>query len=282
MSLSKLKFYQNEINRSTNKQKCSWGIVNKLTGRKSCSQTKTKINNLVVDGIKKETDKEIADFLNNYFANIAEEITSNITSTENPLKLISQNNHTFYLFPTDLNEIKTIIKTLRNPNSSGVDEISLKLITNCPNSVLNCIVDLVNESFAKGIFPENLKTAIVIPLYKGGEKTSCSSYRPISLLPTLSKIIESLVKIRLLNFLNKYNLLSIYQFGFRADLSTRDAIRYFLLSIYKNLNNNQLTCALFCDLSKAFDTIDYTIRLNKLSCYDIRGLAFSFLESYLA
>ena len=95
-----------------------------------------------------------------------------------------------------------------NEISSGLDEISIKIFENLPDSALEVLVSIINESFETGLFPTFLKTSIAIPLYKGENLENPSNFRPISLIPTLAKIIEKLVKKRVVEFLSSYNLLS--------------------------------------------------------------------------
>ena len=121
----------------------------------------------------------------------------------------------------------------------------------------------------------------MVPLFKGGDKENPSSYRPISLLPALGKLLEKIVSIRALDHLNENELLSKHQFGFRKHFSTEFA----LLDIYEkllfNLDKNLSSCAIFLDLAKAFDSVDHTILLSKLGKYGFHGPFLEFFKSYL-
>ena len=118
-------------------------------------------------------------------------------------------------------------------------------------------------------------------MFKGGDKENPSSYRPISLLPALGKLLEKIVSIRALDHLNENELLSKHQFGFRKHFSTEFA----LLDIYEkllfNLDKNLSSCAIFLDLAKAFDSVDHTILLSKLGKYGFHGPFLEFFKSYL-
>jgi len=129
---------------------------------------------------------------------------------------------------------------------------------------------VINKSFTQGTFPTALKTAKVIPLHKSNNKTLPSNYRPISLLPSISKIFEKLVK-KLSQFFLTQNTLTDHQFGFRAKHSTIHAVTKFTLDIITELNENKSTIATFIDFSKAFDRINHKILLHKLHLYGIRG-----------
>ena len=121
----------------------------------------------------------------------------------------------------------------------------------------------------------------IIPLYKNGDKTNTENYRPIALLPSLSKIIEETLKTRIQKFLEKYNLINIEQFGFRKNHSTCDAMRHLTDNIYEKLDNNHNVLTIFIDLKKAFDTICHTTLLNKLYTIGIRGKCLDLLRNFL-
>lgn len=106
-----------------------------------------------------------------------------------------------------------------------------------------------------GVFPRMLKKSIVIPIHKAGNRDSTNNYRPISLLPTLSKILEKNINTRLLQFLDKYNLLSSNQFGFRCKKSTSDAVENLITHVVSHMDRKDKCIGVFLDLAKAFDTV---------------------------
>ena len=118
-------------------------------------------------------------------------------------------------------------------------------------------------------------------MFKSGDKLIFSNYRPISLLPAFSKILEKLVYARLLDHLNKYKILSDNQFGFRKHHSTEFALTLLYDKISSAIENNELTLGIFIDLSKAFDTVDHEILLAKLQHCGIRGVAHRWFSNYL-
>ena len=130
--------------------------------------------------------------------------------------------------------------------------------------------------------PHDFKKAKVIPLYKNGDPKLICNYRPISILPCLSKLLERLVANRLNTFLTKYNILHNSQYGFRANFSTQTALIDLVDKISSSLDKCNHTIGLFLDLSKAFDTIDHVILLSKLERYGIRGKALDWFKSYLS
>ena len=115
-----------------------------------------------------------------------------------------------------------------------------------------------------GIFPDSLKIAKIIPIYKKGEPTDLSNYRPISLLTTISKIFERIIHIQFQEYLNRNNLLAEQQYGFRPNHSTEYAVIKLVDYISSKMDGNKIPDTIFIDLSKAFDTLSYDILLYLL------------------
>ena len=136
-------------------------------------------------------------------------------------------------------------------------------------------------SFEQGIFPTPLKNSLIVPIFKKGDRSLPSSYRPISITHNLSKIMEKLVLLRLSHFFKKFNVLDENQFGFKSNFSTKDAIIRLFSLVYNNLDNKDLTLALLLDLSKAFDKVNHYILIRKLESCGIRGYTLKWLSSFL-
>lgn len=178
-------------------------------------------------------------------------------------------------------EVITIIYSLPCKKSSGYDEITNDVLKHICNYIVDPLTHILNLSFSEGVFPDELKIAKVIPIYKSGSVDDLSNYRPVSILPAISKIFERLAYNRLSAFVNKSSLLYSGQYGFRKDHSTYMAALKVVDDIVCNLDNRISTVALFVDLSKAFDTINHNILERKLYIYGIRGVALSWIKSYL-
>ena len=126
-----------------------------------------------------------------------------------------------------------------------------------------------------------MKTAKIIPLYKSGNKSQYTNYRPVSLLPQFSKILEKIFNKRLNNFVDKNNVISESQYGFRSNRSTSLALMDLIEQITDNLDNKKITIGIFIDLKKAFDTVNHKLLLEKMKYYSVRGIANKWLQSYL-
>ena len=144
------------------------------------------------------------------------------------------------------------------------------------------LCEIINLSFTTGIYPDQLKIAKIIPIYKEkGCKLQCNNYRPISLLSNINKIFEKLMHCRLYELLNLNNCIYELQFGFRENHSTNHALLSLTENIRETLDNNKFACGIFIDLQKAFDTVDHNILLHKLNHYGIRGISNNWFRSYL-
>ena len=143
------------------------------------------------------------------------------------------------------------------------------------------LLKIFNLSLSTGIVPNELKIAKVIPIFKTGNLQSFGNYRPISLLPCFSKVLERLVANRLNKFIDKHKILDTSQYGFRANYSTQMALIDLVDKITASLDKTNHTYGIFLDLSKAFDTTDHDILLNKMSKYGIRGTVFDWFKNYL-
>ena len=175
-----------------------------------------------------------------------------------------------------------VINNLPNKSSSGHDNLSLKIIKYLKKLISAPLTIIINQMFNTGIFPESLKIAKVKPLFKKNDNHTISNYRPISLLPSISKVFEKIIYQQTYSYFQKNNLFNSSQYGFRVGHSTELAAIEIVDRVIQNLDNNETPINTYLDLSKAFDTLDHSILLHKLKFYGIDGTSLKIFENYLS
>ena len=190
--------------------------------------------------------------------------------------------NSFVLYPTTPEEICQTAASMPNKESCGYDDISIATMKIAIPFISTPLARVINNSFSQGIVPDSTKVAKILPLFKSGDQSLLSNYRLISLLPSFSKIFERLVYNRLISYLNKNNILYDYQFGFRSNHDTAMAVTEMVDKIAEAIDSKKISLGIFIDLSKAFDTINHNILIQKLSFYGIRGLSLEWFKSYLS
>ena len=255
-----------------------------------CHQQKqdksTVIDELTVDGLRITQPHAIANSIGHYFANVdetyAQKIPSPKRSADEYIRLIHENVDNLYFCPTTEREIINIISKLPNKVSSGYDKINNNLLKEIKQEIVNPLTDLFNKSMSQGEFPKAIKLSEVVLLHKGKSREMPENYRPISLLITISKVLEKLVYKRVYNYLYVNGSIYSSQYGFRSNHSTDNAVTELIGEILKNLENKKYTLTNFLHLSKAFDTLEHDVIFKKLGKYGIRGTCLDWFKSYLS
>ena len=255
-----------------------WNAINQLR-----SNYKTTYLNYINYNNKKLTSpEEKSEAFNEYYINIAPQLDNNIPpSNIDPMSFLTGNYPTSMAIPPITpQDVINIISTLKN-KKANTNEIPVSIIKDNKHHLAIPLSILFNQSITYGKFPQCLKHANVIPIYKKGPKDVISNYRPISLLNVFSKIFEKIMKYNLLKFLENKSIISSNQYGFRQGLSTFNALTSFSEIIYSTLNSKNSLLSIFIDFQKAFDTVRHDILLNKLYHYGIRGIVHDWFRDYL-
>ena len=295
---TKQKYYSTQFEKFSNDCKNTWKLLNQVAGRKATKMELPSIFKQVIAGPKEEnrqndpleiiydSNQSIANEFNRYFANVGPDLSDKIQYRGKKLVesyLTAPISSKFKFEIVTDKDILEAIGTLKPKNSSGYDNLSSKMLIQLSPIIHSPIRLIVNQSLITGIFPDQLKIAIVTPLYKGKntDQHSFCNYRPISLLPTFSKIIEKVVYRQLDDYMTKNKLFNTSQYGFRKNHSTEFAAVEFVDKVAKAIDDHEVPFSIFIDLSKAFDTLDHQILLNKLNYYGIEGPQLQWFKSYL-
>ena len=212
------RYYVEKLNVYKGKMKETWSVINELVGR---GRKKSPLCDFIIkNDVKITKNNEIANEFNEFYVNVGANLAKDIDSSNVSKKYIDylkdiDKGNSMFVTPTTENEILNIVSKFDGKQSEDINGISMKVL----KSVIHCVVKplsyICNVSLISGIFPDELKIAKVIPLYKAGPMHDVSNYRPVSLLPQMSKILEKLFEIRLRDYINKNELLFKGQYGFR-------------------------------------------------------------------
>ncbi len=279
---SKQIYYSSYFDEFKHDSKKVWKGINEILNKNKakCSQD-IKLN---FKGKLISDNKQVANTFNHFFTNIAQKLADKLGPAKANHKdfLKSPIQESFFINPVNPGEVKSELMSLDESKSPDSYEIPISMVKCVSDPLSNILSDLINESFSSGTHPSLLKFAKVIPIFKAKSRLEVSNYRPISLLPIFNKIFEKLMHKRLTTFLDKHDVLFAHQFGFQKSKSTTQAILDLCNQLTNALNKKEISCCIFLDFAKAFDTVDHKILLDKLSHYGIRGSALNWFKSYLA
>lgn len=274
----KRRYFSALVDRCNGDSRSYWNIIKRIIKSKRKS-----INDVLIDGKLVNVlgnEQRVADEFNRYFTTVISTLRNEAFGSD----LFIEDNNIYDVFIDKFTLTNDIviksITSLGNKPSCGVDGISIHTIKSNIDVFAPLLHNIFLKSLNQGIMPVEFKTAAVVPVYKTGNVADVSSYRPISIISTIAKIFETIIKNQLLNYFNGRNLFSKHQYGFLPGKGTDLAIEKHITSLTTSIDSQKYTLAIYLDFQKAFDVIDLNILIGKFRMYGIGGLALSWLESF--
>ena len=286
---AKSKYFHDKITDCSvmNDPKKTWKLINSLLGKNAKSNN---VNELLIGGISVSDPKSIAEELNDYFISIGSKLAAEYENEPStnvdylPANYnIDQYSGTFLKFsPILVDSVASTLRDLKACKATGLDKIPAKILKLLANIIAPSLTFIFNLSLATGTYIDEWKQARVTPIFKSGDRRQCENYRPISILPVVSKVFEKEVFRQLYSYLTEGSLLSKFQSGFRPKHSTVTALIQMCDEWLENMDNGKLNGVVFLDIKKAFDSINHHILLNKMNeQFGIFGMELKWFESYL-
>ena len=276
---AKKRYFSNQFGRYEGNGKKTWKTIDNALHRKSLKA----IPDAISVNTKLSTNKqEIANEFNKYFATICANNHTPTTNRSYKSYLRTRPRSTFNFKLIDNTTTMRYLSNLNISHSCGHDNLSTVILKYIANEISECLTLIINQSITTGIFPDQLKIAKVVPIFKKDDQAQIKNYRPISVLPVISNIFENAMHTQLMEYFTFHNLLANQQYGFRPNRSTELAA---LELMDRNINfMNQSLCPvnIYLDLSKAFDSLKYDILMSKLKFYGLQSKALQLLKSYLS
>ena len=233
--------------------------------------------------------RSISTVFKSFFPSLAESLLIKLPNPPDKYNLESVLNYyssftitdDFYLNRTSENKVLKVIIKLEISKAAGIDRISRRFLRDGAEILSRPISEICNLSISRGVSPDACKVAKLKPIYKKGKKTDPSNYRPISLLPIISKVIEWIVHDQTNTFLSENNIWYNFQSVFRPNHSTNLCLAHLPDKILKGFDEGLLTGMVLVDLQKAFDTINHEVLLQKLKAIRFSESSIQWLRSYL-
>ena len=279
---AKLNHYENEFKKHSSDLKKTWATINKIVCRNNKSNEFPSY--IITNNRKVKSTEEAVNILNEYFTTVGATLASGIRKNEKHFSnYLKQRIMCSFSFNTvNENDIIKILDKFKPKTSAGPDGLSMKLLKSIKEFIAPPLSLLVNQSLCTGIFPSKFKIAKVLPLLKKSNNYNIENFRPISLLNTVSKILEKCVFNQLYNYFESNKLFYVSQYGYRKEHSTESACIELVDKISHQLESKETPLCIFLDLSKAFDTLDHEILLKKLKYYGLSDTPMKWFTHYLS
>ena len=280
LKVAKMRYYKNLFNSFKTNTKKLWQVINSITNK---GTKHNKVDNLIVKNKVLSNPSDISEAYNHFFVNAAKDLQDQLPKLETDFRKFMgpRNPISMDLAQVNLSEVTSIIHSLKS-KKCRVNDFSPSILKRNSHLIAMPLTTLINQSFQQGQFPNKLKQAQVIPLYKKGARSDINNYRPISLLNVFSKVFEKAMKLKMVAFIDSHKILCSSQYGFQKKISTEDALIHFSKNIYQQLDQSNSVLSIFIDFSKAFDTVPHNILLDKLDHYGIRGPVKAWFADYLS
>ena len=276
-------YFRESFCRNKNQPKVTWQIINELINNKHLhSEPPSSIKDTMGNSVC--GSREVANCFNRYFCELGPKLASALP----PANLSIQYNNrltpknSFFMKPVSHSELMVVLSSLKTNKASGFDDIPSRFIKVIGPNISEHLMNFFNFCFSSGIYPDSLKIARVVPIFKSGDKSTLENYRPISILSCIAIMFEKLIQFRLTEFLEVNSLISPKQFGFRPGHDTAQAMLDVVDKYYDLIDGGDTGCSIFLDLKKAFDTVDHDILITKLYSMGIRGVGLELFKDYLS
>lgn len=279
---AKENYYKSKIESYKNNAKKTWDFLKEILFEQKPTDSALQKLTIQQDGAVLLDDKAISNCFNDYFINVGQPTLSHNTVNNFRVYMPQEIDTVFDFTHVQEDTILKIINNLNSSAASGLDKISVRFLQKCRTFLATKITELVNNMISSTTFEDSLKVAKIVPLYKAGNKQDKTNYRPISVLPALSKIPENVLNQQLKEYLFENNLLDSNQFGFIPKSNTESATLELINFVIEGLDEGEFVACIFVDLRKAFDCIPHDILIEKLKYYGINNSAVNLLKSYLS